>query len=115
MKLARNIKTLEIKMASDKAQYATPEQATALEHFLKQEQHNVKSLVTPDHGTSVLGNGISILTLEKGKRKPTYNTVFRNPWTQTEQWTALEKMIEVAKHKFPDIAHLIHYEAGNMD
>lgn len=111
MNITREIERLTSKLAA--VEFATPEQANALEHFLKMEQHNVHP--DPDRGTCVLGNGISIAVLEPRKRKPTKRTVFRNPWSQCEQREALYKMMEAAKHKFPEIAHLIRYEAGVMD
>ena len=101
--------------ASDtgKAEYATPSQAAEIEKFFKIAEHEVTPI--PDGGTSILGNGISVLVLEPRKRNATWRKVYYQHWTQGEQYQALNKMIEMAQRKFPELAHCIRYDAGNMD
>jgi hypothetical protein len=107
------IKKLEQKIAGD---YLKPEDAKKLEQFFASEHPKVKSLVTPDVGTSVLGNGISVWVVPSPRHKnPKRTHVFRNPWTQAEQYKAIEELIERAEKKFPEYKGKIVYEAGNMD
>ena len=91
----------------------TPQQAAELEKFFKMEQHKVTP--GPDRGTCVLGNGISVVVQEKGKRRLTRKKIFGNPWTQAEQYEAINNMIDAAKKKYPELADFIDYEPGNMD
>jgi len=100
----------------DKENFLKPEDAKKLETFFKSEQDRVENLVTPDVGTSVLGNGISVYVVPSPRhKKPQKIYVFRNPWTQAEQPRAIEEMISRAEKKFPEYKGKIQYEWGRMD
>jgi hypothetical protein len=100
----------------DQENYLKPDEAKKLEDFFKSEQHKVENLVTPDVGTSVLGNGISVYVIPSPRhKKPEKRYVFRNPWTQAEQPRAIEEMISRAERKFPEFKGRIQYEWGRMD
>jgi hypothetical protein len=96
--------------------FLKPEDAKKLEAFFKSEQNRVENLVTPDVGTSVLGNGISVYVVPSPRhKKPQKVYIFRNPWTQAEQPRAIEEMISRAEKKFPEYKGKIQYEWGRMD
>lgn len=98
-----------------KPEYLNTEQAKEVQLFLQENHEKVAHLVTADAGTCVLGNGITVKVVPKGKRKATNQMVFRNIWTQAEQELPLLTLIKMARKEYPEWAHLIQYDCGRMD
>lgn len=76
---------------------------------------SVFSKPDPDRGTCVLGNGITADYLAKGCRKPKRTYIFTNPWTQGEQYDAINELLVKVREHFPEFAEQFHYEYGRID
>jgi hypothetical protein len=90
-------------------------QVASLRTLIQEKLPMIEHLIRPDAGTCIMGEGIRIVHTPPRCRKPRFENVFTQRWTQGDQPKAIRALIDLVLREVPEWKDCISYNPGRMD